>query len=77
MNRSEKLNLLIERARAHFLLGELFSKSGRTQEYTPQYREAVRLLDSATKENGAGRLLDRADLSELYKQAAKSYQGAA
>ena len=77
MNRAEKLNLLIEQARAHFLLGELLVKGGKTKEYMPQYREAVRLLESISKENGVGRLLDRSDLSDVYREAVKSYQGAA
>jgi len=77
MNRAEKLGLLVEQARAHFLMGELYSRTGRTREYTPQYQEAVRILESISKEPGAGRLLDRSDLKDLYRDAVKSYQGAA
>jgi eukaryotic-like serine/threonine-protein kinase len=77
LNRAEKLGLLIEQAQAHFLLGEIFSRTGKTKEYAPQYQEAVRILESISKENGAGRLLDRSDLKDLYKDAVKSYQGAA
>ena len=77
MNRAEKLGLLIEQALAHFLLGEIYSRTGKTKEYAPHYQEAVRILESISKENGAGRLLDRSDLKEVYRDAVKSYQGAA
>ena len=61
MNRAEKLGLLVEQARAHYLLGEILSAGGKTKEYVPQYQEAVRILESISKETGAGRLLDRSD----------------
>jgi serine/threonine protein kinase/tetratricopeptide (TPR) repeat protein len=77
MNRAEKLGLLIEGAQAHFLLGEVYEKTGKSREYAPQYQEAVRLLESISKEQGAGRLLDRSDLKDIYQQSVKSYQGAA
>ena len=77
MNRAEKLGLLVEQARAHYLLGEVLSAGGKTKEYAPQYQQVVRILESISKENGAGRLLDRSDLKDVYRVAAESYQGAA
>ncbi|HVP54798.1 MAG TPA: tetratricopeptide repeat protein [Candidatus Eisenbacteria bacterium] len=77
LNRAEKLGLLVQQARAHFLLGELYSRTGKTKEYAPQYQEAVRILESVSKQNGAGRLLERSDLKDVYREAVKSYQGAA
>ena len=77
MNRAEKLGLLIEQARGHYLLGEVLSLGGKTKEYVPQYQEAVRILESISKENGVSRLLDRSDLKDIYRDAVKSYQGAA
>jgi tetratricopeptide (TPR) repeat protein len=77
MNRAEKLGLLVEQARAHYLLGEVLSAGGKTKEYAPQYQEAVRILESISKENGASRLLDRSDLKDVYRDAVKSYQGGA
>src|SRR5215472_7765737 len=77
MNRAEKLGLLVEQAQAHFLLGQSYSRTGRTNQYAPQYQEAVRILESISKEPGVGRLLDRSDLKDVYQQSAKSYQGAA
>ena len=77
LNRAEKLGLQVEQARAHFLMGELYGRAGKTREDTPQYQEAVRILESISKESGVGRLLDRSDLKDLYRDAVKSYQGAA
>ena len=77
MNRAEKLGLLVEQARAHFLLGQIYNRAGKTREYGPQYQETVRILESISKESGVGRLLDRSDLKDLYHDAVKSYQGAA
>ena len=77
MNWAERLGLLVDQARAHYLLGEIYSRNGKTKEYVPQYREAVRILESISKENGAGRLLDRSDLKDVYREAIKSYQGSA
>jgi tetratricopeptide (TPR) repeat protein len=75
LNRSEKLGLQVEQARAHFLLGEIYGRAGKTREASPQYQETVRILESISKESGAGRLLDRSDLKDLYRDAVKAYQG--
>ena len=56
---------------------EIYARGGKTNQYVPQYQEAVRILESISKENGAGRLLDRADLKDVYRDAVKSYQGGA
>jgi hypothetical protein len=58
-------------------LGEIYNRAGKTREYAPQYQEAVRILESISKESGAGRLLERSDLKEIYREAVKSYQGGA
>jgi serine/threonine protein kinase/Tfp pilus assembly protein PilF len=77
LNRADKLGLIIEQARAHYLMGELASVGAKTSQYVPQYREAVRLLESVSQQQGAGHLLDRSDLKGIYQDAMKSYQGAA
>ena len=74
LNRAEKLGLMIEQARAHYLMGEIYSKTGKTNQYAPQYQEAVRILEAISKQNGASRLLDRSDLKDMYREAVKSYQ---
>ena len=77
LNRAEKLGLLVEQARAHYLMGQVLDKTGKSNQSTPQFREAVRILESISKEDGASRILERSDLKEIYHEAAKSYQGAA
>jgi eukaryotic-like serine/threonine-protein kinase len=64
----------VEQARAHYLMGLAFDKSGKSNQATPQYREAVRILESVSKEDGASHILDRSDLKDIYS-AAKSSQG--
>jgi hypothetical protein len=75
MNRAEKLGLLMEQARAKYVFGQLLVRTGKPKEAVPQFRESVRLLESFSKEDGAARLLDRADLKDMYREAVKSYQG--
>ena len=74
--RAEKLGLRLLQAKAHYLLASLLVKSGKGKEATPHYREVVRILESISKEDGAGRLLERADLQGAYRDSMKSFQGA-
>ena len=73
--RAEKLGLRVEQARAQYLLGDALANSGKKQEAIPHYRQAVNILESISKQNGASRVLDRSDLKDVYRQAAKGYQG--
>ena len=50
--------------------------AARTAEAIPHYRQAVNILESVSKEDGASRVLDRSDLKDVYREAAKGYQGA-
>jgi tetratricopeptide (TPR) repeat protein len=75
VGRAEKLGLLVEQARAQFLLGNASAHGGKPQEAVPHYRQAVGILESMSKEDGATRILERADLKDIYRDAAKSYQG--
>lgn len=75
VGRAEKLGLRVEQARAQFLLGNASAHSGKPQEAVPHYRQAVGILESISKEDGATRVLERADLKDIYRDAAKSYQG--
>ena len=47
------------------------------QEAVSHYRQAVAIMESISKEEGATRVLERADLKDMYRDAAKSYQGGA
>ena len=76
VGRAEKLGLRVEQARAQYLLGSALARSGKKAEAIPHYRQAVNILESVSKEDGASRVLDRSDLKDVYREAAKGYQGA-
>ena len=75
LNRADKLALRVEQARIHFLLGSVLSQSGNAKDAVPHYRETVRILESIAKENGAARVLERADIKDMYHDSMKSFQG--
>jgi len=75
--RAEKLGLRTDQARAQYLLGAALAAAGKKQEAVPHYREAVRILESISKQDGASRVLERSDLKDVYREAAKGFQGAA
>jgi eukaryotic-like serine/threonine-protein kinase len=56
-------------------MGQALDKAGKSNQATPQYREAVRILESISKEDGASHVLERSDLKGIY-QAAKCYRDA-
>ncbi len=76
VGRAEKLGLRVEQARAQYLLGSALARAGKKAEAIPHYRQAVNILESVSKEDGASRVLDRSDLKDVYREAAKGYQGA-
>jgi len=75
IGRAEKLGLRVEQARAQYFLGAAWASSGRAKDAVPHYRAAVQLLESISKEEGAARVLERSDLKDIYREAAKGYQG--
>ena len=52
MNRAEKLGLLVDQARAHYLLGEIYSRTGKTKEYVPQYRKRCAFWSRSARRTG-------------------------
>ncbi len=76
INRSEKLGLLLEQARTKYVLAQLLTRTDKQREAVPEYRESVRILESISKQDGAARFLERADVKDMYRDSAKSYQGA-
>ncbi len=76
INRAEKLGLIVEQARAKYVLAQLLTRTGAAKEAVPEYREAVRILESVSKQDGAARFLERADIKDMYQDSAKAYQGA-
>jgi hypothetical protein len=62
---AKKLGLLVEQARAHCLMGQALEKAGKSNQATPHYHEALGILESISKEEGASRILERADLKGI------------
>ncbi len=77
VGRAEKLGLRVEQARAQYFLGAALTQGGKQTEAVPHYREAVKILETISKQDGAGRVLERSDLKDIYRDAAKGYQGGA
>jgi tetratricopeptide (TPR) repeat protein len=69
LSKSEKLGLRLQNGKIHFLIGSALRLSGATSEATPQYREAVRLLDEIRNEPGAEHIIERYDLKPMYAEA--------
>jgi tetratricopeptide (TPR) repeat protein len=69
LSRSEKLGLRLENARIHALMGTALRLSGSASEATAQYREALRLLDEISKEQGAEYVIERFDLKPMYARS--------
>ncbi len=61
---AKKLGLLVEQARAHCLMGQAL-EAGKSNQATPHYHEALGILESISKEDGASRILERADLKGI------------
>jgi tetratricopeptide (TPR) repeat protein len=75
VGQTDKMGMLLERARAEFLLGSALTKVGKPKEAPLHYRETERILASIiSREKSAVRMLDRPDLKNMYSEA-KSYQG--
>jgi eukaryotic-like serine/threonine-protein kinase len=74
LSRSEKLGLRLQNAKIHYLIGRALRLSDNTSEATPQYREALRLLDNIRKEPGAEHVIQRYDLKPIYAEATQFTQ---
>jgi eukaryotic-like serine/threonine-protein kinase len=73
LGQAEKVGLLLERARAQFLLGNAMTQAGKQRQATLYYQEATRLLESIVKnQKSAAHLLDRPDLKVIYGEAKAS-----
>lgn len=63
--RAENLGLRILQAKADALQAALAAKAGKTAEAERNQLEVKRILDAVSKEDGAGKVLERADLKQL------------
>ncbi len=74
LSKSEKMGLRLQNAKIHYWLGSALQASGAASEATPQYREALRLLDEIRKEPGAEHIIERSDLKAIYSEATQFAQ---
>ena len=74
LSRSEKMGLRLQNAKIHYWLASTLRSAGTASEATPQYREALRLLDEIRKEPGAEHIIERYDLKPMYAEATQFAQ---
>jgi serine/threonine protein kinase/tetratricopeptide (TPR) repeat protein len=74
--RAENLGLRILQAKTQYLQAWLLAKSGKNSEAIVNYREVVRILDAVSKEDNSSKVLDRADLKNIYSESQKVLQSA-
>ncbi len=68
--RSDKLGQQALSAQAHYLLGSIGRETKDNAEARDQFRWVVNTLDTMKKDQGAENLLQRADLKQMYEDAA-------
>jgi tetratricopeptide (TPR) repeat protein len=71
LGRAEKLGLRNLLARDHYFLAVALREKGDTAEAAVHYREARRILSEMSKEAGAEKILERADVKPIYDEAAR------
>jgi eukaryotic-like serine/threonine-protein kinase len=69
LGRAEKLGLRTLQVRGHYLLATALRATGNESEAAGHNREALRMLDEMRKESGAERVLERADLKQIYEES--------
>ena len=74
LGQSEKLGLRLETVRIQFLLGNVLQSTGYAAEAEAHYREATTLLSELSKESGAEKLTERADLKAMLQRATSGMQ---
>jgi tetratricopeptide (TPR) repeat protein len=67
--RAENLGLRVLDAKAQALQAALAAKAGKSSEASMENRAVVQILDGISKEDGAGKVLERADLKAIYSAA--------
>lgn len=72
--RAENLGLRVLEAKAQYLLASLLTDSGKRSEAAPHYGEVVRILQGISKEDNSARVLERADLRDIYHNSVTASQ---
>jgi tetratricopeptide (TPR) repeat protein len=76
LNTSEKLGTRMQTALIHYELGNLLQQKGDAQGAKAQYGQATSLLDEIQKEQGAEKVMQRADLKPVYDRSKQGSTGA-
>jgi hypothetical protein len=71
LSQSEKLGARYQTARIHYLLGNALRLSGKNDEASRHYRQALSLVDDMRKDAGAETLLERSDLKSMFSEASR------
>ncbi len=69
LNTSEKLGVRLQTALIHYQLGNLAKQKGDAQGAAAEYRQSASMLEEIKKEQGAEKVLQRADLKPVYERA--------
>ena len=65
MGQAEGLGMRIQLARAQYLMGKALTLTGKAKEAASHYEQAAQILQSLSKQDGAGHILDRPDLKDI------------
>jgi tetratricopeptide (TPR) repeat protein len=69
--RAQNLGLRVLEAKTQALQGKVAAKGGKSSEATLHYRQVTTILDGIRKEDNSSKVLNRADLKDLYEEAQK------
>lgn len=72
--RAENLGLRVLQAKTEYLQASLLAAGGKTSEAVIHYRQVVTILDTIRREDNSAKIIDRADLKDLYGVAQKAVQ---
>ena len=73
--RAENLGLRVPQVKSEYLQGSLLAAAGKSSDAAVHYRQVVSLLDTIRREDNSAKILDRADLKDLYAEAQKAVAG--
>lgn len=71
LSKSEKLGSRLQSARIHYLLGSVLDLSGKRADAAGQYHQAATSIQEMSKEPGAEKLPERADVKVMVAQASQ------
>ena len=72
LNTSEKLGVRLQTALIHYQLGNLLKQTGDASGSAAEYRQSAGILEEIKKEQGAEKVLQRADLKSVYERSTQA-----